>query len=132
MIAWNRSLRAMSDMRQGDERKVLSLLGLCVRAGKVVFGVPMICEAMRKGGAAKPRAVFEASDTSDNTHKRISDKCAFYGTRIYRLDIDGATLAHALGKSASLAAVAVTDEKMCAMVEENIKKSNKVLYVDTF
>ena len=124
MIAWNRSLRAMSDMRQGDERKVLSLLGLCVRAGKVVFGVPMICEAMRKGGVAKPRAVFEASDTSDNTHKRISDKCAFYGTRIYRLDIDGATLAHALGKSASLAAVAVTDEKMCAMVEENIKKSN--------
>ena len=76
MIAWNRSLRAMSEMRQGDERKVLSLLGLCVRAGKVIFGVPMICEAMRKGGAAKPCAVFEASDTSDNTHKRISDKCA--------------------------------------------------------
>ena len=29
----------MSEMRQGDERKVLSLLGLCVRAGKVIFGV---------------------------------------------------------------------------------------------
>ena len=114
----------MSEMRQGDERKVLSLLGLCVRAGKVIFGVPMICEAMRKSGTSKPYAVFEASDTSDNTHKRISDKCAFYGMRLYRLDIDGATLAHALGKSASLAAVAVTDEKMCAMVEENIKKSN--------
>lgn len=114
----------MSEMRQCDETKILSSLGLCVRAGKVIFGVPMICEAMRKGGVSKPLAVFEASDTSDNTHKRISDKCAFYGTRLYRLDIDGATLAHALGKSASLAAVAVTDERMCSMVEENINKSN--------
>ena len=110
----------MSDIRQKDENKVLSALGLCVRAGKVVFGVPMICEALRKNGAAKPCAGFEASDTSDNTHKRISDKCAFYGVRLYRLESDGATLAEILGKSGVLAAVAVIDEKMCAMVEKNI------------
>lgn len=120
MTAWNRSLRAMNEMQKKDEKKILSSLGLCVRAGKVVFGVPMICDAMRKGGASKPCAVFEANDTSENTHKRISDKCAFYNTRLYRLEFDGATLAQALGKSASLAAVAVTDEKMCAMVEKNI------------
>ena len=39
------------DMREGaDEKKFLSSLGLCARAGKVIFGVPMICEAMKKGG----------------------------------------------------------------------------------
>lgn len=110
----------MSEVRSGDDKKILSALGLCVRAGKVVFGVPMICDALRKGGATKPRAVFEASDTSENTHKRISDKCAFYGVRLYRLECDGGVLAESLGKSGSLAAVAVTDEKMCAMVEKNI------------
>ena len=110
----------MNDVRQRDEKKILSALGLCVRAGKVVFGVPMICEALRKGGQSKPFAVFEACDTSDNTHKRISDKCAFYGVRVYRLEFDGIALAEALGKSGSLAAVAVIDERMCAMVEKNI------------
>ena len=34
--------------------KILSALGLCVRAGKVIFGVPMICDALKKGGANKP------------------------------------------------------------------------------
>lgn len=102
------------------EEKVLLSLGLCARARKIVFGAPMICEAMRKGGVQRPYAVFEANDTSENTHKRISDKCKFYNIRLYRLSVDGVTLAKALGKSASLAAVGVTDEKMCAMVEKNI------------
>lgn len=103
-----------------DEKKMLSTLGLCVRAGKVIFGVPMICDAMRRGGAATPVAVFESSDTSPNTHKRISDKCEFYKIKHIRLECDGVTLAAALGKQSSLAAVAVTDEKMSAMVQKYI------------
>lgn len=120
MTAWRRSFPKMSDQEVKNSEKLLLSLGLCVRARKVIFGVPMICEAMRKGGAQRPLAVFEASDTSENTHKRITDKCKYYNIRHYRLSVDGATLAEALGKSASLAAVAVTDEKMCAMVEKNL------------
>lgn len=104
--------------RGGDpakrEERLLASLGLCVRAGKVVFGVPMICEAMRRGGT--PMTVFEAADTSENTHKRITDKCKFYQIQHIRLNCDGARLAAALGKTASLAAVAVTDPAMSAMV----------------
>ena len=103
-----------------DERKLLSALGLCVRAGKVIFGVPMICDAMRKGGKGSPCLVLEASDTSENTHKRITDKCDFYKTKHIRLGCDGVTLAASLGKSSSLGAVAVTDPSMCAMVEKYI------------
>ena len=110
----------MRDVGENNSEKILLSLGLCARARKIIFGVPMICEAMRKGGASRPRAVFEAKDTSENTHKRIADKCKYYNIRLYRLSVDGVTLAKALGKSASLAAVAVTDEKMCAMVEKNI------------
>ena len=105
-----------------DQKKLLSALGLCVRAGRAIFGVPMICEAMRKGGAQKPVTVFEASDTSDNTHKRVTDKCGFYNVKHIRLECDGETLAAALGKTSSLAAVAVTDKNMSEMVEKHIKK----------
>ena len=103
-----------------DDKKFLSALGLCVRAGKVIFGVPQVCEAMRKGGKNSPVTVFEASDTSENTHKRISDKCTYYNIKHIKINIGGEELAAALGKSAYLAAVAVTDKEMSLMAERHI------------
>ncbi len=99
------------------EEKLLSCLGLCVRAGKVIFGAPMVCDAMRRGGKQSPVSVFEAADTSENTHKRLTDKCEFYKVKHIRLECSGERLAEALGKRSFLAAVAVTDEKMSMMVE---------------
>ena len=109
-----------SDFEGYDEKKLLSSLGLCARAGKLIFGVPMICDALRSGGNKTPLLVFEAADTSENTHKKIADKTAFYGVRTVRLKCDGATLASALGKTSSLAAVALTDGQMCRMAEKYI------------
>ena len=100
--------------------KILLSLGLCARAGKIIFGVPMICEAMRKGTKNAPKLIIEAVDTSEGTHKKIADKSAFYGVKTVRIDCDGATLASALGKTSSLAAVAVKDKNMCNMVEKYI------------
>ena len=100
--------------------KILSALGLCVRAGKVIFGVPMICDALKKGGANKPVLIIEASDTSENTSKKLSDKCEFYGVRLIKIDCDCQTLARELGKTGALAAVALTDENMLGMVEKYI------------
>ena len=108
----------MNEAIEANEKKLLMSLGLCVRAGKVIFGVPMICEAMRRGGAGAPVTVFEAADTSDNTKKRIGDKCKYYGVKHITLRVNGAALAAALGKSASLGAVAVTDRRMSEMVEQ--------------
>lgn len=123
MTKWKASLRIMSELKLIDKestKKILSSLGLCAKAGKLIYGVPMICEALRKGGASKPALVIESSDTSDGTHKKIVDKTAFYQVRLVRIDCDGATLASALGKTASLAAVAIKDEKMCSIVEKYI------------
>ena len=108
------------DEKEIKIERLLSNLGLCVRSGKMVFGVPMICEGMRKGGADAPKVVFRASDTSENTSKKLSDKCEFYGVRLIIIDCDGETLAKRLGKTGSLAAVALTDEKMLGMVERYI------------
>jgi len=110
----------MSEQDSVRTERLLGALGLCVRAGKVIFGVPMICDAMRKGGKNAPILVIEAADTSENTHKRIADKTAYYKVRTVRIDCDGATLASALGKTSSLAAIAITDAQMCRMVEKYI------------
>lgn len=104
-----------------DEERLLSALGLCARARRAVFGVPMICEAMRRGGESFPKIVFEASDTSENTHKRICDKCKYYKVKLVRLNSDGLALAAAVGKSASLAALAISDTHFCTLAEKYIR-----------
>ena len=96
------------------DKRILTSLGLCSKAGKLIFGVPMIIEAMQKG--KKIYLVLEAGDTSDNTHKKITDKCSFYGVEKIRLDTDGISLASAVGKSSVIAAVAITDEGLYKMI----------------
>ena len=98
------------------DTRILGSIGLCSKAGKLIFGVPMIIEAMQKG--KKIYLVLEAGDTSDNTHKKITDKCSFYGVEKIRLEVDGETLASAVGKSSSLAAVAITDEGFFKMIDK--------------
>ena len=103
-----------------DVAKLLNAIGLCVKAGKVVFGVPMICEAMRAGRSNAPLLVLEAADTSDNTHKRITDKCSYYKTDHKRLEVGGEQLAAAVGKSAYIGAIAITDKGLCELVKKHI------------
>ena len=96
------------------EKRILSSLGLCAKAGKLIFGTSMVVEAMQKG--KKVYLVLEASDTSDNTHKKLTDKCNFYGVKKIRLPFDSSELGDAVGKSSMLAAVAVTDEGFYKML----------------
>lgn len=122
MTEWKESLKMSENTTDtGRESGLLSALGLGARARKLIYGVPMICEALRKGGKNAPIIVLESSDTSENTHKKISDKCSYYNTRLVRLNSTGEELAAALGKTSSLAAVAVTDENICRLVEKNIR-----------
>ena len=100
------------------ENHLLSTLGLCARAGKIVVGTPMVCEALREKNA--PVCVLEACDTSDNTHKKLSDKCAFYHVPLYRIGADCAALGRAVGKTGTVAAVAVTDRELFRALEKHL------------
>ena len=112
----------MSELAQAEKnKKLLSSLGLCARARGIIFGVPQICEALASTKKGKsPIIVLEALDTSENTHKRISDKCGFYGVKLIRLEIDGTTLGEALGKRTMLGAVALTDENLVRLIDKHI------------
>ena len=105
-----------------DEKGLLGIIGLCRGAGRAVIGVPMICEELKKkANSNNPIDVYvvEASDTSPNTHKRITDKCAFYKARHIRIESDCEALGRAVGKSA-VAAVMINDRNFCRALEKKL------------
>lgn len=94
--------------------RLKSNLGLCARARALIFGTPMVCEALR--GNKPPCLVLEAGDSSENTHKRLTDKCNYYHIQHIRLPITGGELGAAVGKSSTVAALAITNEQLCKPV----------------
>ena len=105
-----------------DQKGLLGIIGLCKGAGRAVVGVPMICEELkRKANFDREPDVYviEASDTSSNTHKRITDKCAFYNARHIQIEADCEMLGHAVGKSA-VAAVMINDPNFCRALEKKL------------
>ncbi len=96
----------------------LQLLGLATRAGRVVIGVPLICTALSRAARDKtPLLVIKATDCSQNTCKRLSDRTAFYGVPLLTLPLTCAELAHAIGKKEALvAAVGVTEKNLAAAI----------------
>ena len=99
-------------VREESEEKLLSTLGLCARARKLVTGTPMICDALRTGGKTPVLAVVEAADTSANTHEKLLSKCTYYRVPHYRISAETLRLARAVGKTGAVAAVGVTDESL--------------------
>lgn len=58
-----------------NKAKLFSYLGLAMRAGKLASGDGAVLDAIRGGDA---RLVVLAEDASDNTRKKITDKCNHY------------------------------------------------------
>ena len=119
-MLWNKNSKTMMS---DQNRALLFSLGLCAKAGKLIYGVPMVCEALKKQKSVV--AVFSAADNSPNSAKRLSDRCAFYGAPLYTLDIDGDTLSGAVGKSGRLAALAITDQNLCRLVLSKLTRDTE-------
>ena len=108
-----------------DERgagRTLQALGLCAKAGRLICGTALICEALR--GRHKPLLVLEAADNSENTAKRLRDRCDFYGVPLVRLEASGERLAGAVGRTGRVAAAAVTDEQLCRLVRGPLEQEH--------
>lgn len=55
--------------------KVLNLLGIAKRAGRLTTGEEKTIESIQKQTA---KLVFIAGDASRNTSKKVKDKCSYY------------------------------------------------------
>ena len=71
--------------------------------------------------------VLEAADNSENTAKRLRDRCAFYGVPLVRLPDSGEGRAGALGKNGRIAAAAVTDRQLCKLVRDTLRPAPDTL-----
>lgn len=118
-MQWKRNWKAMRHEESAARDALLRALGLCAKARGLIFGVPMICDAL--AGKHPPYLVLSAGDNAKNSAKRLRDKCAFYSVRLAICDISGEELAHAVGKTGQLAAVAVTDANLCRLVEKQMR-----------
>lgn len=100
-------------MTDNGKNRLLGTLGLAARARKTVTGTDGVCTALKDG---KAFAVVTASDISDNTRKRLSDKCAFYGVTLIDAGVTQDRLGTALGKQSLTAAAAVCDRSLADAV----------------
>lgn len=99
-----------------NNTKLRGLLGLCKKAGGLVCGTQMICDTLKEN---KPVCmVLMAKDVSDNTGKRLCDRCRYYGAHLESIPMTAGELAHAVGRSGELAAVAVTDKNFASGLEK--------------
>ena len=63
-------------MRNGT---ALSVLGLCKKAGKLTVGTPLVCKLI--SSKRPPTLAIVSAFASENTKKRLYDKCSFYNKR---------------------------------------------------
>ncbi|MEE0969906.1 MAG: hypothetical protein U0M06_11090 [Clostridia bacterium] len=114
-----------ADMDVNVCSKLKMTIGLAAKAGKAVYGTPLICESLAAKGDKKSVLVLEGSDTSDNTHKRLSDKCSFYGTELIRLPIDMSELSAAVGKRSMIAAVGIRDKGLAEAIRKKLNYTSE-------
>lgn len=96
--------------------KVMQMLSLSKKAGKLISGEALARDAIRYGDAC---IVILAEDTGKNTAKAIGDSCTYYEVPYYIYGTKD-SLGHAIGK-AYCAVCAVCDEGLANSIENSIK-----------
>lgn len=98
-----------------NQDKMLSMLGLAQKAGKVASGEFSTEKAIKSGKAS---IVIVADDSSDNTKKMFKNMCDYYKVPVYYYS-DKETLGHAIGKQFR-ASLAVIDEGFGKQIRKHI------------
>ena len=98
---------------------VLRMIGLSMRAGKLVFGANLAVSAIRSH--KKPKLVLMASDASDNTKKKVIDGCAYHDVKCINTQYSGSEFAKTIGKTFDVMVLAIMDDGFAQTI---IKKIN--------
>lgn len=112
-------------MSPAAEKRVCGMLGLCLRAGFLVSGTDSSVELIRSGKAAL--ALLDEG-VSENTRKRLTDSCRFYGVPLY--EMSRGALGHAIGKenrqTAALSEGGLAD-RLLTVLENEIRLQADIL-----
>lgn len=81
-------------MNEGNRQKAMNLIGLAMRAGKLITGEELTIADIRK---QKAKIVFVANDASENTKKKVKDKSSYYEVPCFELFFE-AEITQMIGK----------------------------------
>ena len=96
-------------------KRMLNMLGLCMRAGKIISGEKACIQAVRMGSAC---AVVLDSAAAKNAVKAVTDACAYHEVPLVYAPED--ELGYAIGKPGRMVA-AITDPSMADRILELAK-----------
>lgn len=97
------------------DQRVLNMLGLAMRAGKMVTGEGLTVDEIRK---QRVDLVFVAADASENTRKKIIDKCSYYEVPC-ETRLTNAEISHAIGKDRMV--IGIKDQGFAKKIKELLK-----------
>ncbi|MBR6771258.1 MAG: ribosomal L7Ae/L30e/S12e/Gadd45 family protein [Lachnospiraceae bacterium] len=100
--------------------KIYSLLGLAAKSRNVVSGEFATEKAIKTGKASM---VIVSGDASDNTVKKFSNMCDFYGVSMFQYG-KKEELGHAMGKGARSSA-AILDEGFTKTLTKHLEVSEE-------
>ncbi len=109
----------MADKRSG----ALRALGLAKKAGALIVGTPLVCKAL--GGKHPPVLTVVSAYASQNTKKRLYDKCTFYNIPIFVLDESTDDISSALGGDAQVAACAIAEQGLARLICEKVERDKR-------
>lgn len=98
-----------------DKKAVLNLLGIAMRAGKLVTGEDLVIKSIQK---AQAEFIFVAKDASENTRKKLIDKSSFYKVPV-DVSFSQIELSSAIGRKRMV--ISVADKGFARKFDELIK-----------
>ena len=109
----------MAEIR--DIKRVHGMLGLAMKAGKVVIGTEQVIAFLQK---KRLKLVLLSGGSSDGTKKKISSKCEYYSVLLREILIQTDELGTLLGKTYTPAVVGITDENFSKAIINLIDGEN--------
>ncbi len=104
-------------------QKIKSLLGFASKAGKISSGGEQVIRSVRMG---KAWLVILAEDVSENSKKRIKDKCKYYEVELIEI-MQRDELSKCIGKK-NKTCVAINDKGFA----ESIMKNYEAIQISDF
>jgi ribosomal protein L7Ae-like RNA K-turn-binding protein len=97
------------------------MLGLAMKAGKVVIGTEQVIAYLQKG---KLSLVLVSGNASEGTKNKIRFKCEFYKTTLTEVEVETDELGRLLGKTYAPAVVGITDENFSKTIGKILSGEN--------
>lgn len=85
-----------------SQQKIINLLTVCIKAGKVVKGFDSVCGEIKKGNVS---CVMTAADISPKSLKETAFICGKFGVKLLETPLTKETIGLISGKQAAVIAV---------------------------